>query len=95
MHHKTLQRGDMNNYIQNLTFFAGATEPGQSAETIKKKVQFTDSPFDESVDDWLYIDQANYDAFQKESAKSHKINVAFGLSDLADSPDNIEDSLYG
>jgi len=31
----------------------------------------------------------------KETAKSHKFNVAFGLSDYADSSENIEDHLYG
>ena len=38
MHHKTLQRGDeqlglgFNSYVQNLTFYAGDTEPGSDAE---------------------------------------------------------------
>ena len=31
----------------------------------------------------------------KDTAKSHKFNVAFGLSDYADSPLKIEDYLYG
>jgi len=30
-----------------------------------------------------------------ETAKSHKFNIAFGLSDLADSSTNVEDSRYG
>lgn len=95
MHHKTLQSGDSSNYIQNLTFFAGETETGRSAESFVEKVKFTDTPFEVSPDEWLSVEQANYDSLQKETAKSHKINVAFGLSDFADSPNNIEDSLYG
>ena len=55
MHHKTLQRGDQNNYIQNLTFFAGETEPGKSAESFVEKV-YLNSPFEKSPDKWLSID---------------------------------------
>mmetsp|Transcript_30808 Transcript_30808/g.38120 ORF Transcript_30808/g.38120 Transcript_30808/m.38120 type:complete len:80 (+) Transcript_30808:265-504(+) len=35
------------------------------------------------------------ETLQQETAKSHKFNVAFGLSDFADRPDNVEDSRYG
>ena len=91
MHHKTLQRGDENNYIQNLTFFAGETEPGREAESFVETVKFNGSPFENTPDKWLTVDQANYDSLQTETAKSHKINIAFGLSDFEDSPDNIED----
>ena len=56
MHHKTLQRGDSRNYIQNLTFFAGETEAGRSAESFVEKVKFTETPFDDSVDEWLSVE---------------------------------------
>jgi len=48
MHHKTLQRGDTNGYIRNMTFFAGATEPGRTdesiVETVKLQNPFTEGP---------------------------------------------------
>ena len=43
-------------------------------------------------EDW---GQPDRESLQQETAKSHKFNVAFGLSDFADSPDNVEDPRYG
>ena len=35
------------------------------------------------------------DELRAETAKNHRFNVAFGLSDHADSPDAVDDPLYG
>lgn len=45
--------------------------------------------------DWVKNEQVSQDRVLQGTAKSHRFNVAFGLSDYADSPDNIEDHLYG
>jgi len=75
MHHKTLQPGDANFYVSNLTFYAG--EP-QTERFVHH--------------DWGSPD---WEALVAQTAKSHIFNVAFGLSDLANSPDPVEDSLFG
>ena len=45
-----------------------------------------------SHEDWGEPDR---ESIQEHTAKSHKFNIAFGLSDLADRPENVEDSRYG
>ena len=94
MHSKTLQRGDTNGYIQNMTFFAGATETGRTDEKVVESVS-VESPFSEGLFDWVKQDEVSADQILAQTSKSHRFNVAFGLSDYADSPDNVEDHLYG
>ena len=53
------------------------------------------SPFSEGLDNWVQQDQVNQEQILAETAKSHRFNVAFGLSDYADKPDNVEDHLFG
>lgn len=43
-------------------------------------------------EDWGEPDR---NIIEKESAKSRMFNVAFGLSDFADSSENVEDARYG
>ena len=56
---------------------------------------FTETPFEDSPDDWLEVEGSDTDSLRSATAKGHKFNVAFGLSDHADSPGNVEDHLYG
>ena len=41
------------------------------------------------------MEQAEKESLERELEKSHRINIAFGLSDFADNPTNVEDHLYG
>ena len=95
MHHKTLQLGDEGNYVQNLTFYPGQTQTGTAIDSFVEKLRFTETPFEESPHKWIYLDKSDEETQLEQIAKSHRFNVAFGLSDLADQPDNIENHLYG
>lgn len=76
-----------------MKFYAGATPPGvldgSTIDTIS-----IGNPITEPTD-WVKSDRVSQDQVVEGTVHSHRFNVAFGLSDYADSRENIEDQLYG
>ena len=57
MHNKVLQPGDKNNYVQNLTFFAGDTDNDRLQESIIDQLGVTNDLA--AIKHWFTLDKSD------------------------------------